>query len=470
MFAVIIQQDIKYGVQQVAVIPMLEGGVRQLIRDGKNLRGIAGAWKELTGVPDFVGNSVGEPVAVQLTQSDYRDLQYDLTPTTLVQKLVRTVKDENVASSTPFEEVYKSVLQDAVDQPYILGKYLPKMQAPTAPAVQPWVSSTPFTAEPEDREERAEFEAQSEPVFPSGNITVSIPMAEPVASYSTVAESLSEAHAILTIPEVVPYFGRTIFGVPEVDLYDRARNHGWNVLITGPAGTGKTSSASNYAAVRKLPFVTIECTQQIDQTVTQGRFVPTGVGNSTKWKYSQLATAIQQPCVILINELSRMSPKAASLFLRLLEERVLLIEPLNEVIRVHPGVIFIADQNTGGGYTGTSKQDVALVDRFKVKVEFAYDTKIESKFIKSPTLLKFAESIREASEINDEFSVPMSTRILKNFVEQAPVLNFEFAVMSMFANFPKMDGERDAIKMRFDADASAIADELGVKLGNYSTM
>jgi MoxR-like ATPase len=164
-----------------------------------------------------------------------------------------------------------------------------------------------------------------------------------------------------------------------------------------------------------------------------------------------------------------MTPKAASLFLRLLNERELVIEPNNQVIKVHDECIFIADQNTGLGYTGTSKQDAALVDRFNVKLEFHYDIEIEKKFIDSPTLLQFAQNIREASELNDEFSVPMSTRILKNFQAQARELNFEFAVESMLSNFPKMDGERDAIKMRFDADSQQIAEELGVSLGKYES-
>jgi MoxR-like ATPase len=163
-----------------------------------------------------------------------------------------------------------------------------------------------------------------------------------------------------------------------------------------------------------------------------------------------------------------MTPKAASLFLRLLEERELLIEPLNEVIKVHPECLFIADQNTGLGYTGTSKQDAALIDRFNIKLEFKYDTTIEAKFIKSPALLEFASNIREASEMNDEFSIPMSTRVLQNFQAQATSLNFSFAVHSLLANFPKSDGERDAIKMRLDAEIDRVASDYGVELGNYN--
>lgn len=461
MFATILQQDTPVGIQQVAIIPMRDGSVRRLVRDGKNLRGVAGAWKEPDTDPQFVGKAVGEPRSIAITASDYRDLLYPITPTTLVQKLVRTVKDDNTATERDFSEVYAEVMALAKTDPVLLSKYMGVRVSPTIQVVpQPVVLPAPALvgAQP----------TQYVELPPVPEYTIEQESEMPM-EYSTPLAPAQDAHAVLTIPDKQEYYSRSFFGKSEMDIYDDARSNQENVLLTGDAGTGKTSSARNYAAERNLPFITIECTQQIDQSVTQGRFVPTGVGNSTRWKYSQLATAIQQPSVILLNELTRMSPKAASLFLRLLEERELVIEPLNEVIKVHPETLFVADQNTGIGYTGTSKQDAALVDRFHTKLEFQYDTNIEAKFIKSPTLLGFAKNIREASEINDEFSVPMSTRILKQFVSKATRLNFEFAVNSMLANYPKMDGEREALKMRFDAEAEQIATELGTTLGAYST-
>jgi MoxR-like ATPase len=463
MFAVILQESTSMGIKQYAVIPQSDGSVRQLMRDGKNLRGTAGAWRSAYAMDlnNFTGYAVGEPVAIPITASDYRDLAYPLTPTTLVQKLVRTVKDDNIAGSTKFADQYDEVMSTLMENPALLSRYVGKQQpavvSPTIQVVhqvQPEVVSVP---------------AGNYAYYPQEEVVLPNYETENQMNYGTIAPSMSESHAVLTVPEAEAYFKRKFFGLDETQVYDDARREGDNVLLTGEAGTGKTSSARNYAVERGLPFVTVECTQQITESITQGRFVPTGVGNATKWKYSQLATAIQQPSVILINELTRMTPKAASLFLRLLQERELVIEPLNEVIKVHPEVLFIADQNTGMGYTGTSRQDAALIDRFNIKLEFQYDTNIESKFISSPTLLGFASNIREAAELNDEFSVPMSTRILKNFVAQAKRLNFEFAANSLLSNYPKMDGERDAIKMRFDADASAIADELQVALGKYVT-
>jgi MoxR-like ATPase len=453
MFATILQSNTPEGVRQTAVVPA-QDRLRVFTRVGQ-ARGVAGAWKE--EVPTLTGETlVGSPRSVNITENDYRDLQFPITPTTLLQKLVRTTVDNNAVTSSPAQDELSHIASTAVTNPAMLAVYLRGM-----PSVS--VSSTTTVEEP------TVVEVEPEVVEPVVEVSYTPPTVEEEGVHALTTTTPASSHdTVLTVPDVQPYFSRTFDGLSEQEVYDYARKTQQNVLLTGEAGTGKTSSARNYAAHNKLPFVTIECTQQIDQSVTQGRFIPTGVGNATQWKYSQLATAIQQPAVVLLNELTRMTPKAASLFLRLLQERELLIEPLNEVIKVHPDCVFIADQNTGFGYTGTSKQDAALVDRFNVKLEFRYDTAIEAKFIKSPALLEFASNIREASEMNDEFSIPLSTRVLQNFQAQATSLNFAFAVHGLLANFPKSDGERDAIKMRLDAEIDRIASDLGLELGKYN--
>jgi MoxR-like ATPase len=456
MFATIMRSNALEGDRQTVVIP-LQDKVRVFTRVGSG-RGISGAWKEELPVMTNE-NVIGNSTAITMTANDYRDLQFPITPTTLLQKLVRTF-DSDVVTSKDATDEFAELYGKAKANPLSLAMYL--KGANTQPVATTPVVETPVVAE----EEVVEAPVTTDNVYEEIKEYLDREREE-VNTLTTIAP-LSNHDTVLTVPDVQPYFARTFDGLSEQEVYDYARNTQQNVLLTGEAGTGKTSSARNYSAMNKLPFVTIECTQQIDQSVTQGRFVPTGVGNATQWRYSQLATAIQQPSIVLLNELTRMTPKAASLFLRLLEERELLIEPLNEVIKVHPECLFIADQNTGLGYTGTSKQDAALIDRFNIKLEFKYDTTIESKFIKSPALLEFASNIREASEMNDEFSIPMSTRVLQNFQAQATSLNFAFAVHSLLANFPKSDGERDAIKMRLDAEIDRVASDYGVELGNYN--
>jgi len=456
MFATIMRSNAVEGDRQTVVIP-LQDKVRVFTRVGSG-RGISGAWKEELPVMTNE-NVIGNSTAITMTANDYRDLQFPITPTTLLQKLVRTF-DSDVVTSKDATDEFAELYGKAKANPLSLAMYL--KGANTQPVATTPVVETPVVV----KEEIVEAPVTTDNVYEEIKEYLDREREE-VNTLTTIAP-LSNHDTVLTVPDVQPYFARTFDGLSEHEVYDYARKTQQNVLLTGEAGTGKTSSARNYSAVNKLPFVTIECTQQIDQSVTQGRFVPTGVGNATQWRYSQLATAIQQPSIVLLNELTRMTPKAASLFLRLLEERELLIEPLNEVIKVHPECLFIADQNTGLGYTGTSKQDAALIDRFNIKLEFKYDTTIESKFIKSPALLEFASNIREASEMNDEFSIPMSTRVLQNFQAQATSLNFAFAVHSLLANFPKSDGERDAIKMRLDAEIDRVASDYGVELGNYN--
>jgi MoxR-like ATPase len=450
MYATIIQSQSPYGVRQTAVIPLLDGTNRVLTRVGQT-RGVSGAWQDTAvGMLPAGEYVIGTPAVKQLTPSDYRDLQYPITPATLMQKLVREVKDDAyVITTNTLGDVTRDIYDTIEDGPHLLAKY----QRTGASMLSPTIQVTHQAPQP----------VANNYTTTTAPVVVDTEEGEPMNEVVLEGTNLAKIH----VPEYEEYHERMFEGVSETEIYDFARSIHRNVLLSGHAGTGKTSSARNYAYKKNIPFVTVELTQQIDQSITQGRFVPTGIGNAMRWTYSQLATAIQQPSVVLLNELTRMTPKAASLFLRLLNERELLIEPLNEVIKVHPDCLILADQNIGLGYTGTVRQDNALTDRFAIKLEFTYDSKIEGKFIESPALLEFATSIRQASELNDQFSIPMSTRLLKNFQEQARGLSFKFAAATLLNSFPKSDGEREAIKMRFDASYDVIASELGVDPAGY---
>lgn len=495
MFAVITQSQFEYPwgateIRQTVVIPMLNDpktGMNRAPRvfsRTRATRGVSGAWQESS--PNFEPNEVdyGEIRAIKLTDNNRQMLEFPLTPQTVMQRLLRTVDEFTNVKTSSAADTFADLLELATINPVGLAVYtLDIPQASVPVLVSPPVLDQ---EEPvEDSLEPIEAVVSLEPIeavvdVPTvelvEHIELPVTITHPPTESETLVEStmsfqsttqVTETASVLTIPDVQPYFPRTHFGKTEDEILSWAQSTQQSVLFTGPAGTGKTSSARHFAATHKLPFVVIECTQQVDQTVTQGRFVPTADGG-VRWLDSQLATAIQQPSVILFNELTRMPAKAASLFLRLLAERELAIEPLNKVIKVHPECLIIADQNIGYGYTGTSKQDNALLDRFNIKVEFKYDIDIEAQFIKSPALLAFAQGVRVSTDANDEFSVPMSTRALLNFQAQAQALGFEFAVNSLLNNFPKTDGEREAIKMRLDADASTIANELGVEYQDYN--
>lgn len=452
MFAVIMKSDTPVGVRTTLVAPV-NGATKTFSKVGEG-RGAGSRWVE--GEVQFTSNEqvVGLPKPVRITPSEASMLAVPITPSMFLWKATKELEQGARTNTLKAVDVYKGIVQEAISNPSSLDVYAASIQVMSA--VQEMLQS-PIVVTQQPVVEPLATPVQATPLAQANHT-------EEVSMQLVTAET----RAPLTVPEFKRYEERTFDGLTETELYDWARTNQVNVLLTGDAGTGKTSSARNYAYKRSLPLVVIECTQQIDQTITQGQYVATGVGNSVRWVDSPLVTAIQQGSVILINELTRMLPGSASLFLRLFEEREMYVPTTGQTIKVHPDCIIVADQNTGGAYTGTRKQDGALIDRFGVKIEFKYDINIEKKFIDSPALLQFASSIRQASDMTDEFSVPLSTRLLQNFQAQARGLNLSFAIQALLNAFPKGDGERDSIKMRIDADIDTIARELGVNKGSYN--
>lgn len=475
MHAVLILSQSSLGTRQT-VLAKTPDTVRWFTRVGFS-RGLAATWQELD-VPAFTDPAIdrepvlGSPKAIAMTPSHMRDVNFvGRTPNNVLQAILKNVPQLGLQpSGLRLGDTFSAMHNKLLNSPMELVQYLNStMTASVAPV-------TSVTPEPEVETEPVRLSVQFDRVSPdsqsdSPTQTHVTQQTEPtLALATTVAEAIDDTDtikelAVLTKPDEFQYVERKFQNVTETELYDKATNFRWNVMLAGDAGTGKSSSARNLAVRRDVPFVVVECNQQIDINVTQGRFVPGADGKSLKWVYSQLATAIQQPSVILLNEFTRMNPKSASLFLRLLEERELAIDTFNEVIRVHPECQIIADANIGGMYNGTTRADAAFNDRFLLKLQFEYDTDIEKKFLPYPALLTFASAIRKASDLGQQdFTVPMSTRMLKSFVAQAQTFNWQFAVERLLASFPADSGERNAIKTRIEADAPAIASELNVTL------
>lgn len=440
-FAVIVQSAVHAGsVRQTALVPVpLANQVRIFTRLGSGNRGSAGAWKESMPIGNIANERlVGYPTSVAITDNDWRDLGDSASPvpSVLLQKLVRKVA--NVSSLNP-------------DATMLLEPVIDRLKAE--------VQGNPDAF--------AVYQSAGQVIASTPAVQV-VHQPAPVATTAPVAPTASEVESFtqftvpaLTDPEVSVYVPRTdVYGKSEVDVFDFARTNSEVVAIDGHAGTGKTSSARHYSALRGLPFLRLECHQSLDTSVTQGKFVPDGVGG-LKWVYSPLARLIQQPSVILLNELTRTSPKNAPLFLGLLEERQLLIDShLGEVIPVHPETLFIADYNSG--YRGTAQLDQALVDRFNIKLKFSWSEEAERVRIPSPALREFANALRKGAELEDKYSTPVSTRLLLNFVKQAQGLGLAFAVQSFLNAFPVE--EQDAIKMLLAVYSSNIASELNVSL------
>lgn len=421
-------------------------------RDGVGKRGSAGAWRREHNANPVGSAVIGAPVAVRLTDSDLQTLQAHesnpaVLPNVLFQKADRKVRKFTSVTKTDVLEVFKQVFDSLAVDPSGAGlsRFDGRRVVLDTPALQV-VAPAPVVAP---------AVAQA-PVAPA-------PVVQAPATNHGQTQWAQLTTPQLTDPDVASYRVRTnLLGgsVSELDVFDKCRANQRHVSIVGHAGTGKTSSVRHYGALRGLPVVTLECDIALDETQTEGTYIPTGNGNELVWAYSALATAIRQPSVILLNELSRLAPKNASLFLSLLAERKLIVgQRQGEVIQVHPECLIVADMNPLG-YSGVSKQDQALLDRFKFPVTYEYDLDIDRLWCKSESFLREVVANWRATQQADPSATPFSHRLTEAFSWTVANFGLKPAVLQLLERFQPT--ERDVLKLNISKSAHEIASEFGV--------
>ena len=151
----------------------------------------------------------------------------------------------------------------------------------------------------------------------------------------------------------------------------RGAVRGKNIMMTGPAGCGKTMAAK--AVVNSLDrpdfYFNLGATQDPRGTLIGNTHFDGKKG--TYFSASLFVKAIQTPgAVILLDELSRAHPDAWNILMTVLDygQRYLRLDEKNdsETIKVADGVTFVATANIGNEYTSTRVMDKALMDRFTI--------------------------------------------------------------------------------------------------------
>ena len=206
----------------------------------------------------------------------------------------------------------------------------------------------------------------------------------------------------------------------------RSGMRGKNIMMTGPAGCGKTMAAKALVNALDRPdfYFNLGATQDPRATLIGNTHFKKEEG--TYFSEALFVKAIQTPnAVILLDELSRAHPDAWNILMTVLDagQRYLRLDEASTqaTINVADGVTFIATANIGNEYTSTRVMDKALMDRFTIiemdllsKDEEADLLKYMFPLVKSDNLANIAGitemTRKECSNEESRLSAPVSTR------------------------------------------------------------
>ena len=142
-----------------------------------------------------------------------------------------------------------------------------------------------------------------------------------------------------------------------------------NIMMTGPAGCGKTMAAKSLVKALDRPdfYFNLGATQDPRATLIGNTQFDSK--NGTYFSESSFVKAIKTPnAVILMDELSRAHPDAWNILMTVLDggQRYLRLDEAegSPIVKVADGVTFIATANIGNEYTSTRVMDRAILDRF----------------------------------------------------------------------------------------------------------
>ncbi len=142
-----------------------------------------------------------------------------------------------------------------------------------------------------------------------------------------------------------------------------------NIMMTGPAGSGKTMAAKALVEALNRPFFYFNLGATQDPRASLIGNTHFNKAEGTYFNESAFVKAIKTPySVILLDELSRSHPEAWNILMTVLDQgqRYLRLDEAvdSPIVKVAEGVTFIATANIGNEFTSTRVLDRALVDRF----------------------------------------------------------------------------------------------------------
>ena len=246
------------------------------------------------------------------------------------------------------------------------------------------------------------------------------------------------------------------------------------VWLAGPAGSGKTTKAQEYAALTGRGFVRIgfnHSTEMID-LIGQPEPVPANENGGVKmvWRDGVFTRAVRRAgTVVLLDELTGAPPGTSMAFQTILDHRYLTL-PTGEVVNFADGVVIVIADNTSGYgdesgvYAGTQAANGALVDRAVRLIPVEYmSAMLEAEALQRRTgapmpacirLADFAAKVRSLADGKSD-SRPFSIRRLTAFMNATHrdlMTPSEAWTITAYSRLPSLDREelRQAVNAHFE--------------------
>lgn len=171
-----------------------------------------------------------------------------------------------------------------------------------------------------------------------------------------------------------------------------------NILLKGPAGSGKTTAAKQLAEALELPFGFLCLSAGVSETWLYGRQTPQGFSEGEFSKF------YRNGGVFLLDEFDAADSNLLLSINTALANGHLYNPILGEKIERHENFICVAAANTfglggNGQYTGRNRLDAATLDRFTSFV-MGYAERLEEKLVGSELHRKLVDARKKLEERN----------------------------------------------------------------------
>lgn len=248
------------------------------------------------------------------------------------------------------------------------------------------------------------------------------------------------------IPQICSkYIPRSINGINDIEMMERAYQSKIPLLLEGETGTGKTHAVRFFCFKSKLPYARVNLNGATTPEDLVGQWVP--FNGSFKWQDGLLTRFMRNGGVFVVDEINSCPADILFILHSVLddEKRLVLTQKDGEIIKAHQNFWLVSTMNPD--YEGTKQLNKALRDRFRV-VKYDYENRIEKKLIDNPKLLDFAKSLR-SMYAKGEISFPCSTRMLLQFEQDKQIFDNETAQMFFINKYPLE--EQKAIETAMEA-------------------